>query len=131
MLAFIGILGAIAALLSRIWARPSALAGWLIVFGGGVVTIFALEMISRRNFVEVVGGRIRWFFRQPPERGDEPLASLQKVEVFPYAGRVVFMDGGFVAGRDVFRRRDMNRLVETLRDLGAHVSGTAVKRWPF
>ena len=131
MLAFVGVLGAIAALGSQIWARRSALVVWLVVFGGAVITIFVLELISRRNFVEVDGGRIRWFFRQPPEQGDEPLASLQKVEVFPSAVRVVFMDGGFVAGRDDFRRSDLNRLVETLRDLGAHVSGTAVKRWPF
>ena len=54
-LALVGVLGGIAAVLSRIWARPTALTLWLIVMGVAVGTIFVAEAISRRNVVQVGG----------------------------------------------------------------------------
>ena len=123
LLAFVGIIGVIQAVLNRIWARPAALVVWLILIGGAVVVILVAEGISRRNVREVSGGRIRWSFRQPPEQGDQALSSLQKVEVFSSAARLVFEDSLVVASRAVFRRRDINRLVEALRELGAQVTG--------
>jgi hypothetical protein len=123
-LALVGVLGGIAAVLSRIWARPAALTLWLILMGVVVATIFIAEATSRRNVVEVSGDRIRWSFRQPPDHGDEPLPNLQRVDVFPSAVRLVFEDDFVVASRADFRRRDINRLVEALRQLGAQVSGS-------
>src|SRR5712692_311690 len=121
-LALVGVLGAIAAVLSRIWARPAALTLWLILMGVAVGTIFVAEAISRRNVVEVRGDRIRWSFRQPPVKGDQPVSSLQKVEVFPSGARLVFEASMVFASRAEFRRSDIERLVEGLRQLGALVS---------
>jgi len=120
-LALVGVLGAIAAILSRVWARPAALELWLIVMGVAVGTIIGAEAISRRNVVEVGADRIRWSFRQPPDHGEQPLTSLQKVEVFPSGARLVLQDRMVFASRVDFRRRDIKRLVEGLRALGAQV----------
>jgi hypothetical protein len=95
---------------------------WLILMGVVVGTIFVAEAISRRNVVEVSGDRVRWSFRQPPDKGDQPLSSLQKVEVFPSGARLVFEQGLVFASRVDFRRRDIKSLVEGLRGLGAQVS---------
>ena len=122
MLALVGVLGGVAAVVSRIWARPAALTLWLILMGVAVGTIVVAEAISRRNVVEVSGDRIRWSFRQPPDQGDQPLSSLQKVEVFPSGARLVFEEGLVFASRAEFRRSDIKRLAEGLRGLGARLS---------
>ena len=124
MLAFIGVIGVIQAFLTRIWIGPAALTMWVILIGGAVVAMFVVEAISRRNVVEVTGDRIRWSFRQPPDKGDQPMSSLQKVEVFPSGARLVFEQGLVFASRADFRRRDIKRLVEGLRGLGAQISDT-------
>jgi hypothetical protein len=124
MLAFVGALGAIEAVLTRIWARPAALTLWLIIVGGAVLTILFVEAVNRRNVVEVSGDRIRWSFRQPPVRGDHPLSDLRKVEVFSSGACLEFDEGRVCATRDMFRRREINRLIEALRQLGAQVSGS-------
>ena len=128
MLAFVGVIAAIEAILTRIWARPSALAVWIVIVGGALVGIFFMEAISRRNVVEVADERIRWSFRQPPEKGDEPISHLQRVEVLPSGARLVFMDGLVFASRAQFRRRDIRRLVEGLRGLGADVNDMGAAR---
>ena len=122
MLAFVGVLGTIEAVLTRIWARPSALTVWVILIGVALATIFAVEAVNRRNVVEVSSERIRWSFRQPPESGDEPLSNLQKVEVFQSGARLVFEHGLVFASRAMFRRRDIKRLVEGLQQLGVQIS---------
>jgi len=92
-----------------------------------VGTIFVAEAISRRNVVQVSGDRIRWSFRQPPDKGDQALSNLRKVEVFPSGARLVFEQGMVFASRAEFRRGDIKRFVEGLRGLGAQVvdMGTA------
>ncbi len=124
MLAFVGVLGGINAVLTRIWARPAALTLWLIIVGGAVLTILFVEAVNRRNIVEVSGDRIRWSFRQPPVKGDQPLSGLRKVEVFSSGACLEFEEGRVCATRDMFRRRDINRLIEALRQLAAQVSGS-------
>lgn len=126
MLAFIGVIGAIEAVLTRIWIRPAALMLWVILIGGALVAMFVVEAISRRNMVEVSDDRIRWSFRQPPDKGDRPLSSLQKVEVFPSGARLVLQDRQVFASRAVFRRRDIKRFVEGLRGLGAQVNDMGI-----
>jgi hypothetical protein len=121
LLAFVGAIGAINAVLTRIWASRVALTVWLIIIGGGVVAIFAVEAISRRNVVEVRGDRIRWSLRQPPDKGDQPISNLRRVEVFPAAACLVFVDCTVAASGVDFRRSDLTRLVEGLRAMGATV----------
>ncbi len=123
-LALVGVLGTVAAVLSRIWARPAALTVWLIVMGVAVGTIFVAEVVSRRNVVEASGDRIRWSFRQPVVNGDQALSDLRKVEVSPDGARLVFEYDAVFASRAEFRRRDIKRFVEGLRGLGAQVSDT-------
>ncbi len=122
MLAFVGVIGGINAVLTRIWVRPAALTVWLILIGGALATILFVEAVCRRNIVAVGRNRIRWSFRQPPEKGDEPLSNLQRVEVFSSATRLVFKDRLTAISRADFRRPDINRLVETLRGLGAPIN---------
>ena len=126
-LVLVGVLGTVAAVLSRIWARPAALMVWLIVMGVAVGTIFVAEAVSRRNVVEASGDRIRWSFRQPVINGDQALSDLRKVEVSPDGARLVFEYDAVFASRAEFRRRDIKRFVEGLRRLGAQVidSGSA------
>jgi len=123
LLAFVGVLGGINAVLTRIWARPAARTLWPIIVGGAVISILFVEAVNRRNILEVSGDRIRWSFRQPPVKGDQPLSGLRKVEVFPSGACLEFEVGRVCATRDMFRRRDITRLVEALRQLGAQVSG--------
>lgn len=121
-LALVGVLGSVAAVLSRIWASPAALTLWLIVMGVAVGTIFVAEAISRRNVVEVNGDRVRWSFRQPAFKGDQALSDLLKVEVSLDGARLVFKYDAVFASRAEFRRRDIKGFVEGLRGLGAQVS---------
>ncbi len=122
MLAFVGVIGAINAVLTRIWVRPAALTVWLILIGGAVLAILFVEAVCRRNIVVVGRNGIRWSFRAPPEKGDEPLSNLQRVEVFSSATRLVFKDRLAAVSRADFRRRDINRLVETMRGLGVPIN---------
>lgn len=121
-LALVGVIAAIQAVLTRIWARPSALAVWVVIVGGAVAAIFFAEVVSRRNVVEVADERIRWSFRAPPEKGDQPFSHLQRVEVFPSGARLIFIEGAVFANRTNFRPRDIKRLVDGLRSLGAQVN---------
>ena len=123
LLAFVGVLGGINAVLTRIWARPAARTLWLIIVGGAVISILFMEAVNRRNILEVSGDRIRWSFRQPPVKGDQPMSGLRKVEVFSSGACLEFEAGRVCATRDMFRRRDITRLIEVLRQLGAQVSG--------
>jgi hypothetical protein len=122
MLAFLGVIGTVTAVLDKIWVRRSALVEWLILIGVALAMLIVVEAVNRRNVVEVMGDRIRWSFRRPPENGDEPFSQLQRVELLPSGARLVFMEGPVFASRAEFRRRDINRLVEALRRRGAQVS---------
>jgi hypothetical protein len=122
MLAFVGVIAAIQSVLTRIWARPSALAVWVVIVGGALLAVIFMEAVSRRNVVEVGDERIRWSFRAPPEKGDQPFSHLQRVEVFPSGARLVFIEGAVFANRANFRPRDIKRLVDGLRSLGAQVN---------
>lgn len=122
MLAFLGVMGTVTAVLDKIWVRRSAMVAWLILIGAALAILIFVEVVNRRNVVEVEGDRIRWSFRHPPEKGDEPLSHLQRVEVLPSGARLVFVEGPVFASRTEFRRRDIERLVEELRRLGAQVS---------
>jgi hypothetical protein len=126
MLAFLGVMGTVTAVLDKIWVQPSALVAWLILIGAALAILIFVEAVNRRNVVEVKGDRIRWSFRQPPEKGDELLSHLQRVEVFPSGARLVFMDRPVFASRAEFRRRDINELVEALRRRGAQVNDIGV-----
>ena len=122
MLAFLGVMGTVTAVLDKIWVRRSALVVWLILIGAALAMLIVVEAVNRRNVVEVKGDRIRWSFRQPPEKGDEPLSHLQRVELLPSGARLVFMERPVFASQTAFRRRDIKRLVEGLRRLGAEIS---------
>jgi hypothetical protein len=122
MLAFLGVLGTFAAVLDQIWARRSALVVWLILIGAALAILILVEAVNRRNVVEVKGDRIRWSFRQPPDNGDQPLSALSRVEVFPSGARLVFDGGPVFASRAMFTPRDIRRLVDGLRGLGAQVT---------
>lgn len=96
---------------------------WLGLAGFLALVIIGAELMSRRNVVEVVGTRIRWSFVQPPERGDEPLADLQRVEVWPSTGaQLIFKNRRTMVCLADFPRRRINRLVDALRQLGTPVS---------
>jgi hypothetical protein len=122
MLAFVGILGAIQAFLYRIWIHPAALTVWMFLVGVAVITILGVEVVNRRNVVEVSRDRVRWSLRQPPDQGDLPLSDLKRVEISPSGARLVFQDGLVFASRADFTRHDIKRLVEGLRGLGAQVN---------
>ena len=122
MLAFLGVLGTLAAVLDQIWVRRSALVVWLILIGVALATLVLVEAVNRRNVLEVKGDRIRWSFRQPSEKGAEPLSALRRVEVFPSGARLVFDRGMVFASRAMFTPRDIRRLVNGLRGLGAEIT---------
>jgi len=74
--------------------------------------------------VEVNGERIRWSFRQPPDRGDEPVANLRSVTIYPASGALLEFAGGndrVMLGVGDFRTRDIIRVVEARRGLGVRV----------
>lgn len=84
------------------------------------LVLIGAELAARRNFVEVSDDHIRWSFMQPPERGDEHLADLVDVEVWPKTGaQLLFKTRKTVVSLADFPRWRINRLVETLRGLGA------------
>jgi len=123
LLATIVVAAVITGLLSPITTSRRSLFLWLFLIGALSAAVVAFELVSRRNFVEVGGDRVRWFFRQPPEKGDEPLANLQWVELFPAAGaRLVFRDRMAMVSLSDFPRRRVNRLVDRLRSLGVQVN---------
>lgn len=122
-LAAIAVAAVMTGLLSPITTSRRSLFLWLFLVGALVVSVLAFELVSRRNFVKVGGDRVRWLFRQPPDKGDEPLANLQRVELFHAAGaRLVFKDRMAMVGLSDFPRRRVNRLVDRLRDLGVQVN---------
>jgi hypothetical protein len=122
---FVLILVALPVLLTiSIWLYPRELARWLISAGVLFIADLVLEAIGRRTFVEVKGERIRWSFRQPPTRGDEPIGNLRGVTIYPTSGALLEFAGGsgrVVLGSDDFRIRDITRVVEALRGLGVRV----------
>ena len=122
LLAFVLIVAGAQALLTQIWERPEALTIWLILVGGLVGMIFVVEAVNRRNVVEVSGDHIRWSLRQPPDKGDQPISNIRRVEVSPLGASLVFDGHEVVARRVDFRRGDFARLVETLRGMGVQVS---------
>lgn len=122
LLGVVGVLGTINAVLTRIWASKDALTVWLIIVGGAVLLIIFVEVVNRRNVLEVGGERISWSLRQPPDKGHEPLSSLRTVELVPTEVRLVFERHTVIANRILFRRGDMRRFVEQLRGLGVQVN---------
>ena len=125
-LAAVGVLGGINAVLAHIWSNPSGLILWLIIVGGAVLGLFAVEAINRRNFVEVNGGRVRWALRQPPSKGELSVSSLRQVEVLPSGTRLVFEREAVSLYASLFRKRDMTRLVNALQQLGTQVTETQI-----
>lgn len=92
---------------------------WVFIAG----TIVASQVIVRRTFVEVSSDGVRWFYRVPRQQGEEPLANLIKVERYA-SGAFLFFNGGagrVAVSRSDFSNSEINRVVETLRGLGARV----------
>lgn len=123
----LGLLGIGIALLVTELLKPiktgRSLFTWLALAAFLALVLIASELAWRRNVVELAGGRIRWSFRQPPERGDEPLENLQRVEVYAWSGaRLIFKKGPVMVSLSDFPRRRVNRLVSALRDVGTPVT---------
>jgi hypothetical protein len=120
------------ALLSRVWASRASLLLWVIFWILIAGTIVASQVIVRRTFVEVSSDGVRWFFRVPRQHGEEPLANLISVERYA-SGALVFFNGGagrVAVSRSDFSNSEINRVVETLRGLGARVeAGQAMTTW--
>ena len=104
MLAFLGVVGAVRAVLDKIWLRRSALAEWLILLGVALAILVVIEAVNRRNVVEVKGDRIRWSLRQPAEKGDEPFSHLRRVELLPSGAPLLFMERPVFVSRDELPR---------------------------
>jgi hypothetical protein len=118
------------ALLSRVWHSRSSLLLWVIFWVVMAGALVAMQVIVRRTFVEVTRDRVRWFFRQPRQQGEEPLTNLIRIETYPSAA-VLFFNGGtgrIAVGRPDFSSREINRVVETLRGLGVRVESGQVSR---
>lgn len=108
-----------------IWLYPADLPRWVVASALLLIADVGSEAIARRTFVEVDGVRIRWFFRQPSRRGgDEPVGNLRSVTIYPDSGALLEFAGDadrVMVGVVDFRIRDITRVVEALRGLGAPV----------
>jgi hypothetical protein len=117
------------ALLSRVWHSRSSLLLWVISWTVMAVALVAMQVVVRRTFVEVTSDRVRWFFREPRQQGEERLTNLIRVETYPSAA-VLFFNGGtgrITFGIPDFSMREVNRVVETLRSLGVRVQSGQVR----
>ena len=105
-----------------IWLWPADDARWLISAGVIACADVAAEMIARRTFVKVDGNRIRWSFRAPPDKGEEPVGNLRSVTIYPQGALLEFAAGSrLMVGINDFRNRDTMRVVEALRGLGVRI----------
>jgi hypothetical protein len=106
-----------------IWLYPAETLRWLISAGAILIGLVIMVAILRRTFVEIHAERIRWFFRQPQSRGDEPVGNLRLVTLYPESGALLeFADGQrLMIGIGDFRNRDIIRVVEMVRGLGVLV----------
>jgi hypothetical protein len=118
--------GALMAFLLKIAANPFTFRLWLIVIVICLASTFGFELIVRRSFVEVTGGRIRYFFREKGERGDRPVTDVRSAYAIGGDGLVVFNDGGgTMIGGDLFKRQDIERLVGRIHALNPGASAAA------
>lgn len=123
LLVVVAIVAVVTAALSPIRTNRTSLGVWLFLIVAFLAAIVWMELTSRRNVVEVAGGRVRWSFRQPPEKGDEPLTNLQKVNLFPSSGaQLVFPHKVAMVSRSDFTRGAVSRLVDALREGGTQVN---------
>ncbi len=125
-LGFIVLWGVAMAFVLRISTNRSAFALWLIIIVIFLVSAFAFEAIVRRTFVEVAGGRIRYFFRESNQRGDRPLSDVRSAYAIGGGGMLVFDDGqsALLAG-DLFKREDIGRLVARIHELNPDAAASA------
>jgi hypothetical protein len=106
-----------------IWIYPAELVRWLISASVILMALVIWVAILRRTFVEIHGERIRWFFRQPQDAGDESVGNLRLVTLYPESGALLeFADGRrLMIGIVDFRNRDIIRVAESLRGLGVTI----------
>lgn len=103
---------------------PADSVRWLVTAGILLIINLASLAVVRRTFVRVDGERIRWSFRRPPSRGDEPVTNLRSVTIYPMSGALLEFAGGagrLMLGIDDFRTRDILKVVAALRALGARI----------
>jgi hypothetical protein len=113
-----------------VWLYPAELVRWL---DSAVIILIGLVIligILRRTVVEIQGERIRWFFRQPQDRGEEGVGNLRLITLYPESGALLEFAGGrrLMIGIGDFRNRDIIRVVETLRGLGVAVDDSTRPR---
>ena len=100
-----------------------SLFAFYVMSGFMLVSFVVFLAITSRTFVEIDKDRIRWAFRQPPDRGDKPLSELLRVEAYPGSGALLlFRNGRITAGIDEFRWDQINRLTKALGEMGVQVT---------
>ncbi len=121
--------GALMAFVLKIQANPVNFRVWLIVIVICLASTFGFELVVRRSFVEVAGGRLRYFFREESERGDRPVSDVRSAYAIGGGGFLVFTDGRrvMIAG-DLFTRQDIERLLARIHALNPGASATAPQR---
>lgn len=106
-----------------------SIAKFYIMSGFVLVSFVVFLAITSRTFIEIDKDRVRWAFRQPPDRGDKPLSELLRVEVYPGSGALLlFRNGRIMAGIDEFRWDQINGLTRALGEMGVQVTQIARRR---